>query len=309
MTITESLRDVRYFVAVFETRSFTGAAERENATQSGVSQQIRKLEERAGLPLFLRGGSQIVPTPAGMRYYGYCVELLRVNAAADLAMQSFGTGLTGEVVVGLMPTMTRCVLAPALARFLDLHPNVLVRIVEGYSASLTQQVGEGELAFAVVPASPDTLGLSQRPFARTPEVLVSAPTREGHGVPVQLAALGALKVVTPSMRNMRQQRLEAYFAANDINVQAKLELDSMFATLDLVERSGWVAILPGLMMARDLDGRQFSISPLRAPPLWLDLVVVQSRSRSSSPAAQAFLSVLDTETHSANTVFNAALEP
>ena len=40
-----SLRDIRLFIAAYEERSFTAAAIRENATQSGVSQHIRKLEE------------------------------------------------------------------------------------------------------------------------------------------------------------------------------------------------------------------------------------------------------------------------
>jgi DNA-binding transcriptional LysR family regulator len=39
-----SLRDIRLFIAAYEERSFTAAATRENATQSGVSQHIRKLE-------------------------------------------------------------------------------------------------------------------------------------------------------------------------------------------------------------------------------------------------------------------------
>jgi hypothetical protein len=43
--VTESLRDIRIFVAAYEERSFTVAAVREHATQSGVSQHIRKLEE------------------------------------------------------------------------------------------------------------------------------------------------------------------------------------------------------------------------------------------------------------------------
>jgi LysR family nitrogen assimilation transcriptional regulator len=303
MTIADSLRDVRYFVAVYEERSFTGAAERENATQSGVSQRIRKLEERAGLPLFLRGGAQIVATPAGKDYYGYCVELLRINAAADVAMQSFDHGLTGEVAIGLMPTMTRCVLAPALLWFADLHPNVIVRIVEGYSSSLIQQVRESEVAFAIVPDSPASEGLSKRPFVRTPELLVSASSREGHGTPIQLAALPALKVVTPSAQHTRRQTLLAYCSANHVGIRATLELDTMFATLDLIRRSDWVAILPGIMMASDLIDPQFSISPLCAPPLWLELVVVQQPWHASSAAAVAFLSILESETRGANAIW------
>jgi hypothetical protein len=52
--VTESLRDIRIFVAAYEERSFTAAAVRERATQSGVSQHIRKLEEGFRVKLFNR---------------------------------------------------------------------------------------------------------------------------------------------------------------------------------------------------------------------------------------------------------------
>ncbi len=44
--MSQSIRDIRVFVAAYEEGSFTAAAARENATQSGVSQHVRKLEER-----------------------------------------------------------------------------------------------------------------------------------------------------------------------------------------------------------------------------------------------------------------------
>jgi LysR family nitrogen assimilation transcriptional regulator len=303
MTVADSLRDIQYFVAVYEERSFTGAALRENATQSGVSQHIRKIEERAGVRLFLRGTSQVTPTPAGDQYYGYCVDLLRVNEAASMAIRAFGRSLDGEVTIGLMPTMTRCVLAPALAHFMDLHPNVTIRIVEGYSAILTQKARAGDLSFGIVPASADTVGLSLRPFVRTPEVLVSAASRPGHGEPVRLSDLGSLKIVTPDARNARHQTLRTYFAAQGVTIAALLELDTMFATLDLITRTDWVAVLPGIMMAGDSTGGAFSISPLASPSLWLDLVVMQAPWRSTAPAADAFLAVLDAEAQKANAVW------
>src|SRR5918994_1475906 len=147
-----TVRDIRLFIAAYEERSFTAAAARENATQSGVSQHIRKLEESFGVKLFSRDKGRVVPTPAGDSYYRSSLEVLRAHERAARAVQSYAPGLQGEIVVGLMPTMTRCVLAPALARFIEAHPNMVVRVVEGYSAVLTQQVQAGELDFAIAPA-------------------------------------------------------------------------------------------------------------------------------------------------------------
>jgi LysR family nitrogen assimilation transcriptional regulator len=303
MTIADSLRDIQYFVAVYEERSFTAAAQRENATQSGVSQHIRKIEERAGVRLFVRGTTQVTPTPAGDQYYAYCVDLLRVNEAASMAIRAYGRSLDGEVTVGLMPTMTRCVLAPALAHFMDLHPNVVIRIVEGYSAILTQKARAGELSFGIVPASAEAVGLNLRPFVRTPEVLVSSASRQGHGAPVRLSDLGSLKIVTPNAQNARHQTLRNYFSSHGVKIAALLELDTMFATLDLIARTDWVAVLPGIMMAADSMGKAFTISPLGFPSLWLDLAVMQAPWRARAPAAEAFLAVLEAEAQQANAIW------
>ena len=58
--MSESLRDIRIFVAAYEERSFTAAAIREHATQSGVSQHIRKLEEGFRVKLFSRDRKSVV---------------------------------------------------------------------------------------------------------------------------------------------------------------------------------------------------------------------------------------------------------
>lgn len=301
----ESLRDIRLFVAVYEERSFTAAALRENATQSGVSQHIRKIEGRFGVKLFARGSGGVMPTPAGDSYYRHCIDVLRSNEAATRALLDFSSGLEGEITVGLMPTMTRCAMAPALARFMDMHPNVVVRITEAYSAVLTQQVRAGELDFAIVPAFADAVGLKSRLLARTPEVLVSNGHLDvPHMEPVRLADLGTLKVVVPSGQNTRRRSLETYFSSNGVRIGRVLELDAMLGTLDLVAGSDWITILPGVMMANDIKTRHYVINPLAQPPLETDLVLIEPARQPLLPAAETFLAVLEEETTRLNELWS-----
>lgn len=294
--MAETLRNLRLFVATYEERSFTAAAKREHATQSGVSQHIRALEERLGVPLFVRRRGGIAPTPAGDAYYGHCVEVLRLMEAADGAIHRFGRGVTGEVMVGLMPTMTRSALAPALSRFTREHPNVVVRIVEAYSAVLTQQVRAGELDFAIVPALAKSPGISVKPFLRTIEVLVSRPDSSlRHLEAVRLSELGSLRMVVPGEINTRRRSIEIYLASNGVACDRMLELDAMLGTLDFVTRSEWVTILPGIMMASDIAARTVTISPLVDPVFILDLVMIEPARRSMTPAARIFLDILAEE--------------
>lgn len=297
----ESLRDIRLFVAVYEERSFTTAALRENATQSGVSQHIRKIENRSGVKLFARGSGSVLPTPAGDSYYRHCIDVLRSNEAATRALKGFSTGLEGEITVGLMPTMTRCAIAPVLAMFMDAHPNVMVRVVEAYSATLTQQVRAGELDFAVVPAFADAVGLRSRLLARTPEVLVSSGHLDiPHMTPVRLSKLGPLKFVLPSTRNTRRRSLETYFSSNGVKVGRVLELDAMLGTLDLVSNSDWVTVLPGVMMSRDIKSQGYNVNPLGEPSLSTDLVLIEPARQPLSAPAEVFLEVLEAETRRLN---------
>jgi DNA-binding transcriptional LysR family regulator len=308
--VSVSLRDISFFVAVYEERSFTAAAARENATQSGVSQRIRLLEERFGVRLFSRGGGTVVPTPAGDGYYARCVEVLRAHEDAGRSVQRYRTGLDGELVVGLMPTMTRCALAPALGRFIDEHPNVAVRIVEAYSGVLTDQVRSGELSFAIVPAIAGAVGLKSRLFLRTPELLVSrrsSPLR--HLAPVRIAELGPLRLVVPGARNTRRRRIETYLASNGARIERLLELDAMFATLDFVASTDWVAILPGAMMVPDIERHQVTVNPIVEPPFATDLVLIEPLRRPMSAAAEAFLEILGVETARLNARWSGFVPP
>lgn len=290
-----SLRDIRLFVAAYEERSFTLAAQRENATQSGVSQHIRNLEDGFGVQLFSRDRGRIAPTPAGDAYYRRCIDVIRAHDAASRAAQGFSRGLAGQLVIGLMPTMTRRSAAPALARFLAQHPNVEVRIVEGFSGALTQSVRAGELDFAIVPSFAGNSGLRSRLVLRTPELLVAGPgAGRTPGAPVRLADLPPLRLVLPGRANTRRLSLETYCTTVGAEIERVLELDAMFATLDFVARTDWLTILPAIMMGEEL-GPAYVANPIVAPPLMLDLVLIEPARRPLAQAAEVLLDLLTEE--------------
>ena len=166
------MRSLALFVAAYEERSFTLAAQREGATQSGVSQHVRNLEARHGVLLFRRDRGRVLPTPAADVFYEHCVQALRASDTAFQRLRQFSFGLSGETRVGLMPTVNAAALAPALMTFRPRHPNVTVRVTEAYSAPLVAMVMAGELDVAVVPAMPPVQGLRISGFMSTPEVFV-----------------------------------------------------------------------------------------------------------------------------------------
>jgi len=292
--VAESLRDIRIFVAAYEERSFTAAAVREHATQSGVSQHIRKLEEGFRVKLFNREKGQVAPTPAADAYYSRCIQILRNIESSNNAMRAF-TGISGEVFVGLMPTMTRATLAPAIQRVVGEHPNMKIHVTESYSPILIQKVMAAELDFAVVPAFMGSRGLKVEHFLRTWETLVASPDKKMHLRRTRLRDVGPLKIVLPSHANARRKPLETYFTTNGVDIERIVEMDAMMGTLDLVSKSDWVTIIPALMMTAEIERMQFSVVPLVDPTAPLDLVVIEPMRRTLSAAARAFLEILRAE--------------
>jgi DNA-binding transcriptional LysR family regulator len=247
--------------------------------------------------LFERKSGKISPTPAAHRYYRYCIEQLRLDDEAANDLRGFVGELTGDLIVGLMPTMNARVLAPALIEFQQRHPNISVKIAEGFSGSLTDDVRRGALDFAIVPRFQGSDGLRLSPFTTISEVLLAGPKS---GLPlegtIRLEDILGLKLVIPSPDNTRSKNIRNYLAAKQLDQCEVIELDTMLGTIDLVARTEWKAILPSLLADGLKEERALSVLSLTGPTLTTELVVVEPARRSHPPTMKAFLDILKVQT-------------
>lgn len=302
------LRQIRAVIAVCEEGSFTRAAQRENATQSGISQHVAAVERTLKVKLFERATGGVTPTPAGLRYYKRCVEAVGTLEHAAEEARSLAGEVTGELRIGLMPTFTRAVLAPVLDDFVPRCPEVRLHIVEGYSGMLTEMVLDDALDFAVVPAYEGTIGLRSRLLVRDREMLISGPRRGLAPLsPVRLADCTPLKFVVPGPDNTRRRNLETYFQTHGVEVAAMLEMDAMIATLEFVARSDWVTILPSVISVNDIGRGELIVNPITDPELHAEFVVIQPTRRTLSTQARMFLQRFEAEVAHIHDVWDAAI--
>jgi LysR family transcriptional regulator, nitrogen assimilation regulatory protein len=291
-----ALRQVRAVIAACEEGSFTRAAERENATQSGISQHVAAVERALGVKLFERSARGIVPTPAGLRYYKNCIEAVGRLEHAHEEARSLAGQISGDLRIGLMPTFTRAVLAPTLEDFVPRHSNVRLHVLEGYSAFLTDMVLADELDFAIVPAFEGRTGLKSRLLVRDREMLLSGRQRGLTPLaPVQLADCAPLKIVVPGAQNVRRRNLETYFQTHGVEIAAMLEMDAMIGTLEFVARSDWVTVLPSLICINDVGKGDLIVNPIVKPPLRAEFVIIQPARRTLSGLARRFLDCFEAQ--------------
>ncbi|HLZ65730.1 MAG TPA: LysR substrate-binding domain-containing protein [Aliidongia sp.] len=134
---------LRAFVAVAECGGFRRAAERLHLTQSTVSQQIKRLEQETGRPLFRRTTRAVALTDDGEVLLGDARRLLQLEEAARRRL--WAPLLSGVVRLGAVEEVAGGSLPPALGRFARLHSNVRLEVQVGVSAELIEQLDAGEL--------------------------------------------------------------------------------------------------------------------------------------------------------------------
>jgi DNA-binding transcriptional LysR family regulator len=145
------LRHLRYFVAIAEERSFTGAAERLWVAQPGLSTQIRRLEAELGVKLFERHTRGVDLTQAGELF----LERARVAlAAADMAGatgRDLEAGVVGRVRLGIASGPRWRPASDLLQRLHHERPGVELTVLEAYGGTLWRDLRDGRLDALLAP--------------------------------------------------------------------------------------------------------------------------------------------------------------
>ncbi|MFD1703742.1 LysR substrate-binding domain-containing protein [Methylopila henanensis] len=179
---------LRIFAEGFALGSFARAADRLGRSQSAVSAQLKKLEERVGTPLTRKSGRGLALTDAGEVLLGYARRILELN---DEAVDRVGRpDLEGWVRLGLSQDFAEAWLPAVLARFARAHPKVRIEVRAERNAELIARVGAGDLDLALAWESGEPDGRAETVGA-LPLVWIGAPgasRRLWDGEPLPLVA-------------------------------------------------------------------------------------------------------------------------
>ncbi|MBD1545874.1 LysR family transcriptional regulator [Labrenzia aggregata] len=138
---------LRAVVAGTDLGSFARAAIQLGRSQSAISMQLKKLEQQAGTPLFVRKGRGLVPTEAGEAFVAYARRIVALNDEAALALGS--TTTTAAVRLGLPQDFFDDVMPATLKAFAGAHENVHVEVRAGENHNLAEEVRAGRLDVAI----------------------------------------------------------------------------------------------------------------------------------------------------------------
>jgi DNA-binding transcriptional LysR family regulator len=142
---------LRTFVAIAETGSFTRAADLVHKTQSAVSMQMKRLEERVGRAVFAREGRASKLTEDGERLLDYARRIVKLNVEA---ISAFADGeLSGRVRLGVPDDYADRYLPEIMARFSRSYPGVELTVICEPSVDLVHRIELDELDLAIITAT------------------------------------------------------------------------------------------------------------------------------------------------------------
>lgn len=274
------LRQLEYFVAVAEECHFTRAAKRMHVAQSGLSSAIRSLERELGASLFIRSTRQVELTPAGR---ALLVEARRALSATDAARDAVAAvqGLIrGSLAVGSLQCVHVVHVPQVLARFHAAHPGVEIRLRQGGSNDLIDQVRAGRLDVALVakPLRP-TDDVVIRPLAAEPLVLACGSEHPLAGrTSVSLHDLDGESFVDFQQDWGSRDLVDSVLGDRRI----AFEVNDVHSLLDLVTFGLGVALVPQSFSVKT-DRVQF-VGLADPVPAW-ETVVVTAESASAAAAA------------------------
>ena len=163
------IRQLRYFTAIVEEGTLTGAARRLNMTQPPLTAQLKLLEEELRCPLFTRDGKRLHLTEAGHHFYERAQRILGMCDAAVTEMADFQEGAMGTLRIGVISSVKDQLFPRWICCFWKKYPNIRYEIYSANTYQLLEQLQNGQIDLALVrtPFSKtqmDILYIKKEPF-------------------------------------------------------------------------------------------------------------------------------------------------
>jgi LysR family nitrogen assimilation transcriptional regulator len=239
-----SLRQIRYFVAVAKSGSFSAAAQIAHVSQPSLGVQMKQLEQEIGAKLLSRHARGVELTAAGKAFLPHATAALKEIKRAEEAVAELNASRGAEISLGVTPTSGRALVADLLRKCKESarSPKLLFR--EGLSDELWKLVGEGELdaAFCYDPSEAPTMRIvplyQEDLFLVGPRIILAGADA------VDRAALGNFPLVLGYRGHRTRDFIEAATRAAGADLRTVDEVEPRTLKRELLVRHGRCSIVP-----------------------------------------------------------------
>ena len=240
------IRQLRAFVAIAETGTFTAGAVRVHVTQAAISMQIRQLENELGAKLFVRAPRRVILTEAGEHLLHRARHILREHDAAQDEIAELAGAERGRLRIGSASAMVTTDPLPRILKELrKQHQGAEVSVTSGTSEALVQQILGGELDLAFVSLPVEARGIQTERLNEDQLVAIASPRhRLAKQRTVSAYTLAGEKLILGERGGNTRRLIDQFFAQAGVALSVSMELSRQAAIRRMVEEDMGVGIVP-----------------------------------------------------------------
>ena len=238
------LRQLKYFVEVGRLKSYSQASKTLFITQSTISQQIRKLEEELGVELLTRDTRHVALSDYGEQFYPCAVQILEEARAGAERIRDVKALQVGTISIGATYSFGP-LLKQTVLDFYKKYPHIRLNLVITSKEDLQRKLLDRELDLALTYKSPlgDDRIESHLLFQSRLCLIGRIGELKGVGKEVSVQDLSRFPLALPSRGLQARDTLEDVLFAQNVDLDIRLEINSVRSLLDLVGSSPLVTIL------------------------------------------------------------------
>lgn len=261
------LRDLQYLDAIDNFRHFGRAAQSCFVSQPTLSGQIIKLEQQLGLQLVERQTRQVMLTPAGEQLVLEARKVLRAASAFEESAQALLDPLSGDLHLGLIPTLAPYVLPHIMADLNKRLPKINFYLHEDKTQHLLQALDEGKLDVLILPWLDDMDKFERYDLFEEPLILACSPQHAlADKKSLVLSDLKDQQILTLEDGHcLRDQALGYCFTAG-ANEDHRFKATSLETLRHMVASNMGITLLPKLATLNLVPGNAIRYIPFATPP-------------------------------------------
>jgi DNA-binding transcriptional LysR family regulator len=287
------IENLRIFLDLVESESFSHAARMNRITQSAVSQKLRSMEKYFGIHIVDREKKHFQLTPEGQRLYHWAKQMLRDYNELLTDVQEFKTHISGDLMIAASYDVGYYILPRYLRDFFRAFPSVQVRM-DFLRHSLVYNAVHSNIAdvgFVSLPQSHDDI--EARNFAEEELVVIASP-QDGHWSAESLPVKALDQAAWICFGQDHPLRSWSDFFCSQHQIQPKIvkELAHIELVKWAVEAAQGIAIVPRSSVQRESEQHQLRVLSLEDLSLRIPIAVIRKTSRFTTPCVRSLLALL-----------------
>ncbi len=287
------IRQLKAFVAIAESGTFTAGALRVHVTQAAISMQIRQLENELGARVFVRAPRHVILTEAGEHLLQRARQILREHDAAVEEIAALAGAERGRLRVGSASAMVLTEPLPKILKELrKQHPAAEIAVISGTSEALVDQILSGELDIAFVSLPVDARGIQTERLRDDQLVAIASPRHKlAKQRTVSAYTLAGEKLILGERGGNTRRLIDQFFAQAGVTLHVVMELSRQAAIRRMVEEDMGVGIVTLQSVKEEVEKGKLVRWWIEGAEINWELGLAQLSGGYESPIVQKFITL------------------